>query len=280
MRDRQLSPPASPQRATLGDAEEFFDLYFHRPVAAQVVRLLLRTPITPNQVTLLSGASGVLAAIALGRGVDRPLLRLAAAGLLLASTILDCCDGQLARAKKLISANGMMFDAATDVAVGLSMVIAATFAVVNTTGSTRLWVLAPVSLASYALQCFLFDVVKEQYFSANDLHYVSSKAEYVDQRRQGRARTQSWLFDLYWRLAGTMVKPRSAAAPRMGRTAIRIWTTMGQGTHMTCLYVAAAVSSVWPPALYVCLLVFSVAMNLVIAGLFLGGASPLRASGA
>lgn len=281
MRDRQ-PPPATSHGATIGDAEEFSDLYFHRPLAARLVRVLLHTPITPNQVTLLSGMAGVLAALALALGVDRPLLRLGAGVLLLASTILDCCDGQLARARKVTSANGMMFDAATDVVVGLSMVLAAAYVVVKTTGSERLWVLAPVSLASYGLQCFLFDVVKEQFFSAHNLHYTSSKGEYVDQRSQGRTTAQSWLFDQYWRAAGALIRPSSTAAARpvIGRAAMRMWTTMGQGTHMTCLYVAAALSWVWPPALYACLLVFSLAMNIVIAGLFLVGASPLKISGA
>ncbi len=40
---------------------------------------------------------------------------------------------------------------------------------------------------------------------------------------------------------------------------------------MTCLYVAAAASYAWPPALLVCLLVFAGLMNAIMAALFLAG---------
>lgn len=48
------------------EAEELVDEYFHRPPARIVVRFLARTPITPNQVTLLSGLVGVAAGVLVG----------------------------------------------------------------------------------------------------------------------------------------------------------------------------------------------------------------------
>jgi phosphatidylglycerophosphate synthase len=270
-------PPAARRRgaATLADAEELPDFYIHRPVAARLVRLLLLTPITPNQVTLASGAAGVLAALALARSVDRPALRLACAALLFGSTVLDCCDGQLARARQMTSPNGMLLDAAADVVVGISMVVAATHVVAQASGSSALWLLAPVVLASYAVHCYLFDVVKEQFFAAHGLKYQSSKAEHAEQRaaaaRQGAG---AWLFDFYWRTAGPLIRPARNGSRVIDPLAMRVWTLVGQGTHMACLYIAAALSYAWLPALTVCLLVFAVAMNLVMAGLFAAGASP------
>src|SRR6185436_6054263 len=89
-----------PERSTAAvadDLEEPADRHIHRPLARQLVRRLAATPITPNQVTLLSGASGVLAAAFVAASQTRPSFRAIAAVLLLASASLDCADGQLAR---------------------------------------------------------------------------------------------------------------------------------------------------------------------------------------
>jgi phosphatidylglycerophosphate synthase len=255
--------------AALSDAEELSDLYIHRPIAARLVRALVPTPITPNQVTAFSAAAGVLAAVALARSGDRPALRLLSAGLLFASTVLDCSDGQLARAKNITSANGMALDAAADVVVGIAMVLAATAIVANDAGFVRAWLTAPVTLVSYAIQCFIFDVVKERFLAAHGLRYASSKALQAVERRERDGGIQGWLFDQYWRAAGPRI--RTSALRRISPDAMRIWTLIGQGTHMTCLYAAAAVSFVWPPALLACLLVFSVVMNVLMIGLVVRG---------
>ncbi|HEV3141367.1 MAG TPA: hypothetical protein VGY57_12655, partial [Vicinamibacterales bacterium] len=64
------------------ETEELVDFYVHRPLARPIARALLPTSITPNGVTIIGGALGVLAGVALWYGADRPLLRLAAAALL------------------------------------------------------------------------------------------------------------------------------------------------------------------------------------------------------
>jgi phosphatidylglycerophosphate synthase len=255
--------------AALSDAEELSDLYVHRPIAARLVRALVPTSITPNQVTALSAAAGVLAAVALVRSSDRPALRLLSAGLLFASTVLDCCDGQLARAKKIMSANGMALDAAADVVVGVAMVLAATAIAVRETGSARTWLIAPVALVSYGAQCFVVDVVKERFLAAHGLRYASSKARQADQRREGSRGVRAWFFEQYWRAAGPLI--RTSNLRRISPEAMRAWTLIGQGTHMSCLYVAAAISVVWPSALFACLLVFSVLMNVLMIGLLVRG---------
>src|SRR5688572_6534889 len=90
-------------RADLNDVEELSDRFLHRPLALPLVRLLLPTQATPDQVTLMSGLAGVLAAVSLALGVDRPPLRLVSAALLLVATVFDCADGQLARARRTMS---------------------------------------------------------------------------------------------------------------------------------------------------------------------------------
>ena len=79
----------------LPEAEELLDLAFYRPLAYAFVRAVYRTPITPNQVTLLSLAGGLAAAWCFTAGVG-PALAWGALWYALAN-ILDCADGQLAR---------------------------------------------------------------------------------------------------------------------------------------------------------------------------------------
>jgi len=88
------------------EVEELVDLRIHRPLAARLIPLLVRTPITPNQVTLLSGFTGILAGVCLALGATRPVMCLVSGALLFLSVVLDCCDGQLARARGISSTTG------------------------------------------------------------------------------------------------------------------------------------------------------------------------------
>jgi phosphatidylglycerophosphate synthase len=92
--------------------EDPFNTYYRYPVALGICRFLVKTPITPNQVSV---SQPVLAALAgylvSSNDPNRMLLGVAAFEL---RSILDCVDGSLARAKKLSSANGHAIDALCD----------------------------------------------------------------------------------------------------------------------------------------------------------------------
>ena len=80
------------------DVEEWIDWHLHRRLAAFVVDRLAPTPITPNQVTLASGAVGLLAGGALYlAATGSRIWGLVAGATLLFGVVLDCADGQLAR---------------------------------------------------------------------------------------------------------------------------------------------------------------------------------------
>ncbi|HVH47656.1 MAG TPA: CDP-alcohol phosphatidyltransferase family protein [Labilithrix sp.] len=100
-------------RATRKKHDLVFNVYVMRPIAAFVVGLFAKTPITPNQVTLLNLFIFVLATILL---VAMPDYRggLLAIFVLELSYCLDCVDGMLARFKKIASKEGHLFDFFTD----------------------------------------------------------------------------------------------------------------------------------------------------------------------
>src|SRR5438552_2485106 len=88
------------------DVEELIDFYFHRRLANGVVRLLAPTPITPNQVTVLSGLVAVVAGAVIATSAARAWQTVVGAGIFVLSIVLDCADGQLARLRRHSSLAG------------------------------------------------------------------------------------------------------------------------------------------------------------------------------
>ena len=99
--------------------------YLYRPVSFPLTRLLVHTPVTPNQV---SYAVAVLIAIGCWLTARGPMWSaIAGTALCLFASYVDCCDGEIARLKLLSSKFGAWLDTIIDelsqiaymVAVGL-----------------------------------------------------------------------------------------------------------------------------------------------------------------
>lgn len=101
--------------------------YLNRPLSAPVTRLLLRTRITPATISVLSFLT-----VLLGAGLIAAPGRwsgLAGGILVQAGFILDCSDGEVARARGLSSERGALLDTIldryADLAVLAALVLAA-----------------------------------------------------------------------------------------------------------------------------------------------------------
>lgn len=90
-----------------------------RPLSRPVTRLLLRTPLTPSHVTLLSVAVGLLGAA--GLATVSYWGRLGGVLLLVLSVILDCVDGDMARARHAQDPAGARLDVSGDYVVHLAV---------------------------------------------------------------------------------------------------------------------------------------------------------------
>jgi 1L-myo-inositol 1-phosphate cytidylyltransferase / CDP-L-myo-inositol myo-inositolphosphotransferase len=84
-------------RTLVKDTDGFMARYVERPVSLQISRRLARTAITPNQMTMISIAVGVCGGPFFLSA--RPALQTIGALMFLAHSILDGCDGELARLK-------------------------------------------------------------------------------------------------------------------------------------------------------------------------------------
>jgi 1L-myo-inositol 1-phosphate cytidylyltransferase / CDP-L-myo-inositol myo-inositolphosphotransferase len=84
-------------RALVKDTDGFMARHIERPISLQISRRLAGTAITPNQMSLISIAVGICGGPFFLS--SRPLMQTIGALLFLAHSILDGCDGELARLK-------------------------------------------------------------------------------------------------------------------------------------------------------------------------------------
>ena len=90
----------------------FFSVFVLRKFSKLFTWLAVRLKMTPNQVTLISFAVGLLSAYEFSRGTFWTIF--AGAVLLQLSIIIDCVDGELARYTRQFSELGAWLDAITD----------------------------------------------------------------------------------------------------------------------------------------------------------------------
>ena len=98
------------------------EVLFNRRLSSLLTRLLVRTPLTPNQVTCLSFLVLLPGAYLLSTGERIALI---GAGLLIQlSFTLDCCDGEIARLRGLSSPFGAWLDGLLDRIAELALCLA------------------------------------------------------------------------------------------------------------------------------------------------------------
>ena len=90
------------------DTEGFMSRYFERRISLFISRRLVHTSITPNQITTISILIGLAGALFIG--IDRGFWQVTGALLFLVHSIIDGCDGEIARIKFLESRLGGILD--------------------------------------------------------------------------------------------------------------------------------------------------------------------------
>ncbi|HEY3353699.1 MAG TPA: CDP-alcohol phosphatidyltransferase family protein [Polyangia bacterium] len=157
------------------EAEEDIDLYFHRPLAYLVARAFVHTPVTPNQITFISAVLGVAAGVFLA--IAQPWSLATGAALIVASTVLDCADGQLARMKGTSSLWGRLYDAVADNVVGFVTFLGAAICILRMHGfSIPLILYILVALVCGNYHTMLFDYYKQAWL----LMVLPDKGEFED----------------------------------------------------------------------------------------------------
>jgi phosphatidylglycerophosphate synthase len=99
------------------------DALVNRHVSLRITRMLARTPLTPNMVTFAALASGLAAAALLAWGAG-PAAWIAAGALIQLHSILDSCDGELARLRFQFSRFGQWLDNVADDITDAALILA------------------------------------------------------------------------------------------------------------------------------------------------------------
>ncbi len=150
--DKRNRPFASPAKGfdkekmnKLPREAQFFDVnaiwYFFN---GWLVRMLYPTPITPNQITVLSFVIGLLSAGFYVSGRSDALVW--GAVFLYGKVVLDNVDGNLARVRGTSSRFGRFLDSLADFFVTVLVYIGISYYLVQTTGDARFWFLGLLGL--------------------------------------------------------------------------------------------------------------------------------------
>lgn len=278
------------------DVEEPVDAGFHRRLAAVVTALLVDTDVTSNQVTIGSLAVGLWGSIFMYIGIFEPWfpepLGLALAGLcLFGSVILDCADGQLARARGGGSLVGRILDGIVDTVVLCPAYVILCFGLREHFGPLWMWIGAYAGFSSWA-RIIIYDKIKETYLdrtvrtgsgdgSADETELETAQRGAEDGRLQGD-RLQHFLMNFYAgylkfqaRLTGVddfvdadggeqeVSAPRNRADRAFYRRehlpTMRLASWMGLGSHMFLIYTGIVLGAVWIEALAGLQIVLSIA---------------------
>jgi hypothetical protein len=155
-------------------AEELFDLILFRPLAFVLVKGISSTAITPNQLTFAGILFFLAAGICISTGSVEAVL---IAGLLIgAGNVLDCADGQLARAKQAGSEFGRILDGIGDYISAIAL-----FVGIGMWGSSQSydpliwWVVVFAAGVTYGWQASLVD-----YFRNEFIMHVEGKQDFTD----------------------------------------------------------------------------------------------------
>jgi hypothetical protein len=185
------------------EIEGFFDRHFYTPVGGLLTRALSRTPLLPNDVSWLSCAAALAAAIA----YFHPSVLAAATGaaLFVLSGLLDSADGQLARATGRVSEMGETLDGFCDsLSFGLVYAAAALSFVIHGRGSAPLILIIGLTAAfSHSLQSSLVDFERQllaHYVAGRDRVLRENPETLRRQQESARALGEGWWAQLLRRI--------------------------------------------------------------------------------
>jgi hypothetical protein len=238
------------------EVEEVLDLVFYRPLAFLFVKLIYRTDVTPNQLTVIAMLFGIAAGACLATGW--PALYIPAAVLLILYITIDCADGQLARIKHNGTRVGRILDGISDYIVEITTYVGlATGLTIAGNPPFTVWILASAAGASNIIHAALLDYYRNMFLD-NVLQRVSILDEDLEEFReeyhalmtQKGAHFQKLVLRMYFGYSSFQARltTRPHTAPTQQRFApdayykkhkltVRLWTFLGTTTQMSYLIV-------------------------------------------
>ena len=274
------------------DVEESIDVWLFRPLAARLVTVLAKTPLTPNQVTALSGLCGLCAGLLVFLSMDHSVWWAVAGGAMaFLSVVLDCADGQLARLRgeSSLAGRGMdgTIDPLLDIAVFLGFVA---YLLGQGFSGWYVWPFGVAAGISMAVHANNYDLAKNAY-----LHNVRDPdgpggsplvtAEAIEAERQLYLSEGRWVMGFFlWvfvhythnqRQRGNTVIEQDEPVTRNAEERalfreiflghVRLWSLMGISTHNILLIGSALLLPFVPWLIHVAWFMILVPGNAILA---------------
>ncbi len=232
-------------------AEEFLDVYFFRPIAFVIVKLLYSFPLTPNNYSFASSASGLTAAWFFYHAQFRW-----GAFFFFLFAVLDCCDGMQARMKKNGSEFGRFIDGLVDYTSNIACYIALGYGVnksIPVMGSIPTVYLIIAAGASKAIHAIFYDHYLMEYMSYDrgDGGFVQREIEELRAKlaaaKKNPKESKLRLFMLWTYLGfsslqagneGRSLKFESKKYIEKNYRAIQLWGLIGPAWHIVFLILA------------------------------------------
>ena len=136
-----------------GGEDGFISQYVNRPLSRRLSVALSRTPLTPNHITLLSFFMGLVGAI--GLATTDAWFWIAGGILIQIASIIDGCDGEIARIKLLQSPQGAWLDTVLDRYSDLAIGLAVTFAATQLHHAAWVWPAGFTATASFVMASYV-----------------------------------------------------------------------------------------------------------------------------
>ncbi len=242
------------------EVEEVFDLYFYRPIAFLLVKIIYQTNITPNQVTLAAIVMGLIGGYFYAHGTPlSPTPFIWGAVFYALFNILDCSDGQLARLKKNGTYTGRIIDGLADYIAAVAVFVGIGIGFCNHTDNPKFWwIVLLMSGISNIIQSVLVDYYRNRFLDyvlerkstfEEDLQEFKNEYEKIkDQKNKGFDRLLIRLYLRYSAFQHTVSTKSDETAHnkispdtyfRMNKSIIRSWVILGPTTQITLLIICS-----------------------------------------
>jgi phosphatidylglycerophosphate synthase len=130
-------------------SDGYFARWFDRKISLAISRMLVRTPITPNVISFVTMLIGLTGAWLISLGTY--WAGVAGTAVFALSTILDGCDGEVARLKFQQSPFGSILDAVIDNVVYLSVMVSIAYVSIRANPETNYYLLFGLLAAGMAV---------------------------------------------------------------------------------------------------------------------------------
>lgn len=237
------------------EIEEFFDLFFYRPLAFILVKIVYQTNVTPNQLTIIAIFIGLASGCVYATGL--PGACIYGAILFMLYNVFDCSDGMLARLKKNGSHAGRIIDGIADYLATAAVFIGLGIGYPDHKYSHGIWwlliFLAALSnliqsaLVDYYRNRFLDYVLKRQSTFEEDMD--SFKEEYNTIKDQKNKRLDRWILRRYFDYSTFQEKLTAKkkgeklfkATPeeyyKKNKAIARVWVNIGPTAQITAIMI-------------------------------------------